>query len=101
MQIAEGRAPNSAADPRPNSKPYYIEDSCPLCGHGLMLADIWYHPDLDFDEVWHDEWICSNCKNGIYYDIPLSALKHIFALDDVEPQPRSNGKTNTYYERQH
>lgn len=60
--------PQSAADPRPNNEPYYIDTDCPDCGTDLVLYDKFR--DGDEGEIWHDEWICPECDDGIYLDIP-------------------------------
>ena len=91
--------PNCAADPRPNNVPYYIDNACPLCTAPLILADTVHHPDIEPDDMWHDEWVCSNCRNGIYFDVPELTLFHVFAIDDLELQPKQLGRENRYYER--
>lgn len=58
--------PRSAADPRPNNEPYYIETDCPDCGEELILNDIL----VESHEIWHDEWICPDCQDGLYLDRP-------------------------------
>lgn len=78
--------PTSAADPRPNDEPYYIESTCPDCGTRLVLNDE-HRPTGDgsgervapevWDErevVWHDEWVCPECENGIHMDWPDCSL---------------------------
>lgn len=62
--------PNSAADPRPGNRPYYIAPNCPKCGAALVLLDRLQDPDASDDEVWHDEWTCPNCQDGLHMDWP-------------------------------
>ena len=64
--------PTSAAHPRPG-RPFYINSECPSCGRPLVLHDR-LHADsnLSDDQVWHDEWVCPNCREGIWLDWPAS-----------------------------
>jgi hypothetical protein len=75
--------PTSPADPRPNDEPYYIDTECSECGTDLVLADelndevrretdALADPEHTPDEIWHDEWICPNCLDGIRLDVPES-----------------------------
>lgn len=75
--------PQSAADPRPNGEPYYIDTECPECGTDLVLSDE-HRPTGDgtgalvapevWDErgetIWHDEWVCPECEDGLHMDLP-------------------------------
>ena len=63
--------PRSAADPRPGNRPFYIDPSCPTCGAALLLFDRIINPDAP-DEVWHDEWECPTCRDGLLMDWPES-----------------------------
>lgn len=73
-------APRSAADPRPRGIPYYIDPACPDCGTELILYDeldalsIWESDGLATpprsDEIWHDEWVCPSCLEGVHMDVP-------------------------------
>lgn len=75
------RAPKSAADPRPEGHPYYIGSDCPKCDAPLVLADIARNPRVRKDRIWHDEWECPRCRDGIYMDWPAGKLE---ALAKVE-----------------
>lgn len=80
--MSNENAPQSAADPRPNNEPYYIDTHCPDCNTALVLSDkhkpsgetdALVHPDVwedRGDTIWHDEWVCPNCENGIHLDWP-------------------------------
>ena len=75
--------PRSAADPRPNDEPYYIHSECPNCDTDLVLSDehrptgdgsgarvapeVWDERDV----IWHDEWVCPVCEDGIHMDLPI------------------------------
>lgn len=63
--------PASAADPRPGNRPYFIAPDCATCGTGLILVD----RDQPTSEVWHDEWECPRCDDGVHLDWPESALE--------------------------
>lgn len=79
--------PQSAADPR-DGEPYYIENECENCGSELVLYDeldileIWNSPEMGIPErskeIWHDEWVCPDCVNGIYMDWPEEYKEEIF-----------------------
>lgn len=61
-------APRSAADPRPDGKPYYIEPNCSTCGTALVLLDVL---EKSSGLVWHDEWVCPNhFGEGVHMDWP-------------------------------
>lgn len=75
--------PESAADPRPDGEPYYIDTECPNCGTALMLeaeltdeqrrqSDAFSDPEYVDDDapVWHDSWVCPTCLNGVHLDWP-------------------------------
>lgn len=63
--------PTSAAHPRPGGRPYYIAPNCPTCGAALVLYDRLNEPsNMPDDQVWHDEWICPHCRDGIWPDWP-------------------------------
>mgnify|MGYP005842987529 CR=1 FL=1 len=68
--------PRSAAEPRPGNRPYYIAPCCPDCGTPLVLLDLLENPEMPEDEIWHDEFICPECRDGIWLDWPeLSSKK--------------------------
>lgn len=60
--------PTSAAHPRPAGRPYYIDPNCPTCGSALVLDDRF----VPGNQVWHDEWVCPTCQEGIWLDWPAS-----------------------------
>lgn len=60
--------PDSAASPRPGNKPFYIKPNCQKCGAELVLYDTFRNPDKPQEEIWHDEFICPVCGDGIYMD---------------------------------
>ncbi len=62
--------PNSAADPREGGKPAYIAADCPTCNTKLVLLDHIEHPTMPEDQIWHDEWTCPKCQDGIWLDWP-------------------------------
>jgi len=64
--------PRSAAEQRPNNKPVYIDPNCPECRTPLILVDILENLLTPTDKVWHDEFICPKCRDGIYLDVPKS-----------------------------
>lgn len=57
-----GNIPLRPSDPRPNGVPYYIPNQCDDCGRALVLR-----PD---NKGWLDTFICPQCKNGEYLDLP-------------------------------
>ena len=61
----------SAADPRPDSRPFFIAPNCPTCQATLVLVD----RDQPAPEVWHGEWECPRCDDGVYLDWPESAIE--------------------------
>lgn len=62
--------PNSAADKRVGNCPAYIHDRCPNCKEQLVLVDSIDNPQASEEEIWNDEFICPNCRDGIYLDWP-------------------------------
>lgn len=66
-------APRSAADPRPNGEPFYIDSDCPDCGTPLVLVDH-HDPCRHEGPVWNDEWVCAECEDGVHLDWPQDAL---------------------------
>lgn len=62
--------PQSAATPRPGNKPYYINPKCRNCGAELVLLDTLWNPDKPQEKIWHDEFTCPICNDGIYMDWP-------------------------------
>jgi hypothetical protein len=65
--------PKSAADPRPDGKPAFIDPNCPTCGAALVLHDSLRVPPTPVAEVWHDEWECPKCRDGLVLDQPVGA----------------------------
>ena len=71
MTVAEiFQQPRSAADPRPGGRPFYIEPACPTCSTLLVLLDQAEHPSASESEVWFDEWVCPQCRGGVFMDWP-------------------------------
>lgn len=70
--------PQSPADPRPGGEPYYIDNDCPECGTALVLAD-------DTEPVWHDEWVCPQCDDGILMDWPAEYREEILGTPQDAP----------------
>lgn len=62
--------PRRPSDPRPGIKPYYIKEACPQCGVPLVLMDKAENPRTPEDKIWHDEWMCPDCRDGVYMDWP-------------------------------
>lgn len=92
------RIPQSAADPRPGNKPFYIKPNCPKCGAELVLLDTLLFPSKPRNKIWHDEFTCPICRDGIYIDWPEEMdmeLQNLFKsidqkkkiLDDNRPLP--------------
>ena len=81
-------APQSPAEPR-NGEPYYIDSQCPDCGTALKLYDSLSTDQLEGSEalgapatdnddvVWHDEWVCPRCLDGIHLDVPEDVLTEL------------------------
>lgn len=83
-------APQCAADPRPNGVPYYIDSDCPDCGTGLVLND----ELVGSHDIWHDEWTCPECRDGLHMDWPPEQFEELerradsdkfVPLDDIDP----------------
>ena len=72
------KIPCSAAEERENNKPYYIEPDCKKCGSELVLSDLLRNPDVEKDKIWHDEFACPECQDGVYLDIPEEKWEEIF-----------------------
>jgi len=65
-------APRGPAHPRPGGVPYYIDETCPTCGTDLVLYQNYLDEEFAEDEIWHDEWYCPDCEDGIHMDVPDS-----------------------------
>ncbi|GAB6275063.1 MAG: hypothetical protein STSR0004_19280 [Peptococcaceae bacterium] len=76
-RLLKEQLPISPASPRPGNKPYYIKPNCPKCGALLVLADILENPDVEEEEIWHDEFMCPSCRDGTYMDWPDSEWQEI------------------------
>lgn len=74
-------SPRNAADPRPGNQPYFIASKCPTCDAALVLVD----RDQVASEVWHDEWECPRCDDGVYLDWPESAIEGLKAVGREGP----------------
>ncbi|MET0795044.1 MAG: hypothetical protein ABW061_26235 [Polyangiaceae bacterium] len=70
--MVDEQKPRSAAEPRAGGKPAYIDPNCPKCGSALVLHDSLRTPPTPEDEIWHDEWECPTCLDGIYLDQPAT-----------------------------
>ncbi len=62
--------PQCPADPRPQDQPVYIEPYCKTCYSPLALVAAVEDKSRAENEVWHDEFICPNCRDGVYMDAP-------------------------------
>jgi ribosomal protein S27AE len=62
--------PRTAAQRRPNDRPYYIKHTCDKCGDELVYADLLSMSNTSIDEIWYDEFMCPNCRDGVYMDWP-------------------------------
>jgi hypothetical protein len=62
--------PQSAAKPRAEGKPAYIDPNCTKCGAALVLHDTLRTPAMPTDEIWYDEWECPTCQDGLHLDQP-------------------------------
>lgn len=69
------RTPRRPSDPRPGGRPYYIAPTCDNCGAALVLNDVLRGTSAR--QVWHDEWTCPTCRDGIYLDWPPAALQRL------------------------
>ncbi|ACA59059.1 hypothetical protein Daud_0513 [Candidatus Desulforudis audaxviator MP104C] len=74
--------PRSAAEPRPDNRPCYIDPCCPSCGAPLVLLDLLKSPETPEDEIWYDEFICPQCRDGIHLDWPESEFKKVFEAEE-------------------
>jgi len=92
------RIPQSAANPRPENKPFYIKPNCQKCGAELVLLDTLLFPSKPQNQIWYDEFICPICRDDIYIDWPEECdmeLQNLFRnidqkkkiLDDNRPLP--------------
>lgn len=48
----------------------HINSHCVKCDTLLILNDLLENPNKPVDEIWHDEFICPVCKDGLYMDWP-------------------------------
>jgi hypothetical protein len=71
------KKPNSPSDKRPCYEPFYIPKNCKTCGAKLVYADSMANPEIPEDEFWYDEFMCPNCKDGIYLDWPRRTVVEI------------------------
>lgn len=62
--------PDSAAYRRPNDRPSYIKQICDKCQAALVYADVLSESNTSIDEIWYDEFMCPNCRDGVYMDWP-------------------------------
>lgn len=62
--------PRSAAQRRPNDRPYYVKQTCDKCGADLVYANLVNKSDILVEEIWYDEFMCPNCRDGVYMDWP-------------------------------
>jgi rubredoxin len=101
VQNMEDEPPRSPGEPR-EGEPYYIDSECPECGSELILYDslsedqVGDSSDLSVsdaenkDEVWHDEWCCPNCLDGIFLDVPDQVFDQLEHRLNTEEE---NGET--------
>ncbi len=80
--LAQNTPPKSAAVPRIDNKPYYIDSNCPSCGTTLMLADLLEDPDMPIERIWYDEFICPKCRRDIFLDLPEGEITEIEAAKE-------------------
>lgn len=53
------------------SEPLFINKNCQFCDCKLILSNVNLESEDYFDEViWYDEWVCSICQDGIWFDHP-------------------------------
>ncbi len=78
----------SAADPRGN-EPFYVDPDCSTCGTRLVLLDVHRQSDVPVEpgEIWHDEWWCPACEDGIHMDWPESAFERLTERSESEARP--------------
>jgi predicted RNA-binding Zn-ribbon protein involved in translation (DUF1610 family) len=62
--------PRSAAQRRPHDRPYYIKQTCEKCGAELIYTYLLCDSNKPKDEKWYDEFMCPNCRDGVYMDWP-------------------------------
>lgn len=74
--VTDGK-PLSAADPRPGNKPFYINKNCLECGTELVLSYLLQNPNMPEDKIWHDEFVCPVCKDGVYMDWPKEEYEYL------------------------
>lgn len=67
--------PKSAADRRPNDRPYYVKQTCDRCGTELMYADLLIESNTSIDEIWYDEFMCPNCRDSVCMDWPQDGYR--------------------------
>jgi hypothetical protein len=73
-------APRSAAEPRPNNRPYYIDPNCPICGTALVLLDTL--DGIGDLPIWYDEWICPNhVLEGVHMDWPAEKIEELRSME--------------------
>ena len=94
----QGKPPRSAADPRPGNRPYYISPHCPKCGTPLVLADLLENPGAPEEEIWHDEFICPACNDGIFMDWPEKEYERLKEVAREDIIPLSSLKRRPGYE---
>jgi hypothetical protein len=56
----------------------------PTCGAPLVLLDSIEHPSGSESEIWFDEWLCPQCRDGIVMDWPASEWAALAAEDERE-----------------
>lgn len=78
--------PSSPADPRPNNEPYYIDADCPECGTALVLYDEHHETGSSDETVWHDEWVCPSCEDGLHVDWPDGMFARLTERMDADPE---------------
>jgi len=81
LRVALNSSPGNAADSQPGNRPYFIASKCPTCEAALVLVD----RDQPASEVWHDEWECPRCDEGVYLDWPESAIEALKAAGREGP----------------
>ena len=55
-----------------------------MCGAPLVLLDSIEHPSGSESEIWFDEWLCPQCRDGIVMDWPASEWAALAAEDERE-----------------
>lgn len=56
------------ATPRPDGRPVFVPADCATCGSPLRVVDL--HNSTPPDSVWHDEFECPKCLDGVVLDVP-------------------------------